>query len=416
MVTCAICAIKKLETSLILWQSHIYGRYEEQKAMKTEKQSHKLTKNSPIKIYHLLLALLPLALLTCVDTLLICRDPNTGDPSTCFDYVCSNGIRDPRLESLVPNINRCINCDENYILLNGDCLTNYVCANGTPVEGTTDTAGQTRCASCNLLYRLIGTTDVVGRSCGQVALGEAARIDMAMRFGVGERNPADLAAIDSTLYMIGADTDVLYTLDTTTGVATRMSDAGVSQFGVGEGFPTGLAAIDSTLYMVGQSNDALYTLNIDSADMTDDGMAIQVGILSAGFGMSEGNPRGLAAIDSTLYMVGQSNDALYTLNIDSADMTDDGRAIRVGSTAAGFGMGESFPYGLAAIGSTLYMVGERTDVLYTLSTTTGEATQVGRLPAGFGMGESFPYGLAAIGSTLYMVGNTNGALYALRYQ
>ncbi len=89
----------------------------------------------------------------------------------------------------------------------------YLCANGTPSSLRDATAdGLTRCASCNLLYRLDGTTDVVGTSCGQVAVGEATRIGRAMQFGVGEGEPFDLAAIGNTLYMVGLDTDVLYAL------------------------------------------------------------------------------------------------------------------------------------------------------------------------------------------------------------
>ena len=103
---------------------------------------------------------------------------------------------------------------------------------------------------------------------------------------------------------------------------------------------------------------------------------------------------------------------LYTLN------TTTGVATRVGNTAAGFGVSESTPTGLAAIGSTLYMVGQSNDVLYTLSTTTGSATRVGMATnfEVFDVTEDAPAGLAALGTTLYMVGQTNAALYALRYQ
>ncbi len=296
----------------------------------------------------------------------------------------------------------------------------YLCENGTPVDGTTDTAGQTRCASCNLLYRLDGTPDAVGTGCEQVALGEATRIGMVSEFGVGETGSFDLAAIDSTLYMVGADTDLLYTLNidpddsTPDGMAIQVGSLSAG-FGVGERIPVALAAIDSTLYMAGNTNGVLYTLNIDPDDGTDDGRAMQVGGQSAGFGVGERQPAGLAAINSTLYMVGQTADVLYTLNIDPADGTaDDGRATRVGS-ATDFSVGEDQVNGLGAIGTILYMVGERNDVLYTLNPTTGIASRVG-MANQFGVGEGTPIGLAAIGSTLYMVGRTADALYAIRYQ
>ncbi len=297
----------------------------------------------------------------------------------------------------------------------------YLCENGTPVEGTTDTAGQTRCMSCDPLYRLDGTTDVVGTSCGQVAVGEATRIGMVTEFGVGEINPYDLAVIDNTLYMAGLETDFLYTLNidpddsTPDGMAIQVGS--VEDFGVGEEGPTGLAAISNTLYMVGLNNDVLYTVNIDPDDSTPDGMAIQVGRTPAGFNVGETLPTGLAAISNTLYMVGHAKNALYTLNIDPADGTaDDGRAMQVGVLSAGFGVGEDQVNGLGAIGTTLYMVGQRNDVLYTLDTGTGMAIQVG-MANQFGVSEGIPRGLAAIGNALYMVvGGSNGALFALRYQ
>ncbi len=300
--------------------------------------------------------------------------------------------------------------------------TGYVCTNGSASSLRDATAdGLTRCASCDLLYRLDGTTDVVGTSCEQVAVGEATRIGMVTEFGVGETGSFGLAAIDNTLYMVGLQADFLYTLNidpddsTPDGMAIQVGSLSAG-FGVGETAPTGLAAIGNTLYMVGIVNGVLYTLNIDPDDGTDDGRAMQVGGLSAGFGVSERFPSGLAAIDATLYMVGQTANALYTLNIDPADGTaDDGMAAQVGSTPAGFGEGEDQVNDLAAIGTTLYMVGERTDVLYTLNTTTGMATQVGSA-ANFGVSENNPTGLAAISNTLYMVGTGGDALYAIRYQ
>ncbi len=57
-----------------------------------------------------------------------------------------------------------------------------------------------------------------------------------------------------------------------------------------------------------------------------------------------------------------------------------------------------------------------TAVFYTLDTTTGMAAQVGSVAADFGVDEPFPVGLAAIGTTLYMVGQENDALCALRYR
>ncbi len=297
----------------------------------------------------------------------------------------------------------------------------YLCENGIPSSQDVTMDSLTRCVSCNPLYRLDGTTDAVGTSCQQVAIGEATRIGMVTEFGVGEGSPTGLAAIGDTLYMVGFNNDILYTLNidpddsTPDGRAIQVGSLSAG-FGVSENNPTGLAAIGSTLYMQGIANGVLYTLNIDPTDSTDDGRAMQVGGLSADFGVGETLSTGLAAINSTLYMVGQTTNALYTLNIDPAVGTaDDSMVMQVGGLSAGFGVGEDQVNGLGAIGTTLYMVGERNEVLYTLNTGTGMATQVG-MANQFGVGEDAPYGLASIGNTLYMVGLGTDALYALRYQ
>ncbi len=125
-------------------------------------------------------------------------------------------------------------------------------------------------------------------------------------------------------------------------------------------------------------------------------------------GVLERSPRGLAAIGNTLYMVGNGfdfNGAFYTLD------TNTGVAARIGS-ATQFDVSEDEPRGLAAIGNTLYMVGDSNDALYTLNITTGIATRIGRATQ-FGLSENQPRGLAAIGNTLYMVGDSNDALYTV---
>ena len=299
----------------------------------------------------------------------------------------------------------------------GEDPFSYLCTNGTAVDGTTDAstdAGRVRCAQCDRFYKLNGTAGELGTSCEQIAIGEATRIGNVSQFGVSEDFPFDLAALGDILYMVGSNNDWLYTIDITDGSATQVGSLAAG-FGVGEGVPTGLAAIGDILYMVGAGTDRLYTLNIVPGDGTPDGSAIQVGSLAAGFRVGETAPRGLAALGSTLYMAGVQNERLYSLNITSGDGTPDGSAIQVGVLTR-FGVGETTPTGLAALGTTLYMVGQFTDYLSTLNITDGRATQVGSLVGGFGVRESNPTGLAALGTTLYMVGQDNLALYALRYQ
>ncbi len=329
-----------------------------------------------------------------------------------YRYTCANGTgADATFDASADGLSRCASCNGGYTLLNEACLTAYpyVCEDGTPSSLDATADGLTRCASCNLLYRLDGTTDVVGTSCQQIALGEATRVGMADQFDVTEGQPNGLAAINGILYMVGSGNAVLYTLDTTTGIATQVGSVDPG-FGVSETRPFDLAAIDDTLYMVGQTNDVLYTLDTTTGRAT---LMSDAGVDD--FGVGEGSPTGLAALNGTLYMVGWNQFALYTLNIDSTDGSPDGMAYRVGS-ATNFGASENSAVGLAAIGNTLYMLGQGKGVLFTLSTTTGRATQVGSVPFGFGVSEAETFGLAAVGNRLYMVGRTNDILYALRYQ
>ena len=194
-------------------------------------------------------------------------------------------------------------------------------------------------------------------------------------------------------------------------------------FGISETVPRGLASIGDTLYMVGRTNQALYTLDITPGSSTL-GEATQVGLLNQGGGVSELDPQDLASITdggtTTLYMVGDTHDFLYTLDITPGSSTL-GKATRVGSLDQS-GLAE--PRGLASIGNTLYMVGQdgeddsRTR-LYTLditpgSSTLGKATKVGSA-TNFGVtpAETAPQGLASIGDTLYMVGTNTDVLYTL---
>ena len=268
-----------------------------------------------------------------------------------------------------------------------------ICPGGTARAGNAVT-GTVDCLSCDasMGYKLVGSEclrfESVFSRVGSAAAG----------FGVSEDIPRDLASIGNTLYMVGSRNEALYRLDTDSGEATRVNSS-VVRFGVvspsEEHSPFGLASIRDTLYMVGDANDALYTLN------TSSGMATRVGSADQ-FGVDENNPTGLASIGNTLYMVGE-NAVLYRLD------TDSGEATRVGSAAAGFGVGENFPEGLASIGNTLYMVGDARGA-YRLDTDSGEATRVGTVDK-FGVGENTPAGLASIGNTLYMVGLTNTALH-----
>ena len=201
---------------------------------------------------------------------------------------------------------------------------------------------------------------------------------------------------ETTVYLIGAVNDYLSTLDTTTGIATRVGSS--INFGIGEDFPSALASLGDTLYMIGSTNDYLSTLDATTGVATRVGNAHQ-------FGIGENNPRGLAFIGNTLYMIGSTTDYLTTVD------TTSGVATRVGNSNQ-FGIGESIPAGLASIGNTLYMIGSANDYLSTLDTSTGAATRVGNSNQ-FGIGESSATGITSSGNTLYMVGLSSSYLSRL---
>ncbi len=277
----------------------------------------------------------------------------------------------------------------------------FICPGGTATVGSSVTGGIS-CQSCtpDMGYKMVGSECVRFES-------HFSRIGTADNFGVGETAPRGLASITdgdtTTLYMVGFKNDVLYTLDTSSGLATQVGMA--DDFGISEGEVADLASIGTTLYMVDTTLAALFKFN------TTTGIATGVGA-ATDFGVGETQPLGLASIGDTLYMVGAQTRALYTLDI-TPDSSTLGQATKVGSdSTTDFGVvgGERRPVGLASIGDTLYMISTTNDVLYTLDTDSGIATRVGAT-TDFGVGEDGPRGLASIGNTLYMVGSANNALY-----
>lgn len=131
------------------------------------------------------------------------------------------------------------------------------------------------------------------------------------------------------------------------------------------------------------------------------GVAVRIGSATNFGAINETSPSGLAAIGDTLYLVGQGTDALYTLD------TATGVAIRVGDgSISQFGVSENAVGGIAAIADALYMVGSTTDALYTLDTASGAAVRIGS-EANFGISDSDvrdirPISLVAVGDALYM--------------
>ena len=173
----------------------------------------------------------------------------------------------------------------------------------------------------------------------------------------------------------------------------------------------------STLYMVGKTNQKLYTINANTSTAT------QVGSTTAGFGVSETSPQGLAVSpDGKLYMVGAETDALYTLNQTTGAATQVGTSTDFGTTGQD---AIDNPAGLAFVGEKLYMIDSTLSRLYELNTQDGTATRVGSIDeeteGAFGIKKDTyttdftgtlevplpanginPTGLTAIGDSLYM--------------
>ena len=120
--------------------------------------------------------------------------------------------------------------------------------------------------------------------------GAATAVDSAVsRFGLSLPGPWGLAACDGTLYMVDVNSNKrnLYTVGATTGQASLVGALGIS------GTPTGLGCIGSSLYMVTYgSAGALYTVD------TSSGSATRVGSASE-FGISENKATGLGGTTSS---------------------------------------------------------------------------------------------------------------------
>ena len=234
-------------------------------------------------------------------------------------------------------------------------------------------------------------------------------------FNVGEQYPTGLAVFDNTLYMVaqgapsgqvgaarGTKYAALYSIDTTTGFATRIDNLGtVRDFGVGEERPVGLVAFGNpaNLYMVGETKRRLYILNTTTGEAT----TVRPEDISQ-FGISESEPQGLANHNGTLYFVGNDSDYLCTLNQTT------GEATRVG-TATNFGLTAAPHFGdLTSDGTNLYAVTGVSSIagLYTIDTTDGTASKVAI--TSFGVSETTPTSVASDGTNLWMVGG-NEKLY-----
>ena len=165
-----------------------------------------------------------------------------------------------------------------------------------------------------------------------------------------------ITVMNGVMYALDQTTPALYTVDRSSGAATRVGAA--TNFGVSETQPAGLTSRDGELHMLGGDNGTLLRLNAIT------GEALAVG--TSGLGSSETAPTGLAALAGSFYMVGDDSDLLHIIDEDT------GRAYPVGNSG-GFGAAEHQPTGLTAIDGELFVVGQDTDQLHQVSRFTGKA-------------------------------------------
>ncbi len=266
------------------------------------------------------------------------------------------------------------------------------------------------------LYLIDDTTNALYSVAGIQAPSPQAgtgteQIGSATKFGLSLSNPRGIAwggaKDDQKLYMVDDGTDALYTVNTTTGVASQVGSA--TRFGIlnTQNQPVSnvqtrdLAWDGNNLYLL--TVDTLYTLN------TTDGTATQAGRLivhpaaeppagpTAPFGLAHGQ-------GGFLYMVNRGDSpALYR-------MGKLGTVYRVAPAIVRFGADVSNPTGLVWDGNTLYTSNIASDgagVLYKVDKTTGIAERVGAL------GIDNPTDLAwdSESSTLYVVDDSTDALY-----
>ena len=242
--------------------------------------------------------------------------------------------------------------------------------------------------------------------------GSATRIGTAHNFGQDSSvGPSALAWHNGKLYMTGTDSAKLYTVNPVDGTALAVGTA--ANFGVSETEPAGLAVHQGELYMIGNSNDRLY--RVDTA--TGTASAVSTGVTNFGHRV-QSKRIGLASHGGKLYTLNASGD--YLESVDAATGASQG----VGSVAQ-FGVSESSPAGIVAHASSLYMTGTATDKLYTLNTATGAATSVGALgntlpdPSALASGYVQPAGYAlntATGAITYTGTSAPGGEFTLYAQ
>ena len=215
----------------------------------------------------------------------------------------------------------------------------------------------------------------------------ATRVGNSTNFGISENQPNGLAYHNGTLYMVGNAGDYLSTVDTETGAATRVGSATVFGIASGPSAPIGLTSHGGTLYMVSNAPapmDRLFSLN------TTTGVATIVG--PDGFGGVENEPRCLVSDGTSMYISGRVNDQLYNVNPTTGIATAIGSpspATHGGADALTFHEGALYLARANVDGNNW-----ATARLMTVNVTTGVGTPV-TTSSNLNIGESAPKGLAS---------------------
>ena len=292
------------------------------------------------------------------------------------------------------------------------CMADNQCADALVCDTGTSTCAVAAGGSCTASSQCTGTLvceGVPGSQTCVIAVGMVQRVGSATAFGVNETTPRGLAYNGTNLYMVGASTNKLYTINTSTGVASEVGSIPENS--------SGIAFYNNVMYLSSRGNtntfntndDSLYTITITTAAAS----------LVADFnGASETSPAGLAGHNNVLYMLGQDDFGMNGATFYSLDPSDARLSHIGGGTWFDSQTNAYNPSGLESVGGTLYFtlrgLVEHAG-LYSMDITTGNGTRIGSID-GFGVSELGPTGIAAIGDVLYMVGDDTDALYIIRYQ
>ena len=136
--------------------------------------------------------------------------------------------------------------------------------------------------------------------------------------------------------------------------------------------------VGGSLYVAGDNQDQLYTIDITTGAVTG---------IGTGFGVSIGNPSGMTSHNGILNLIDLNQLRLYTVDVSL------GTATLVGL----LGLGN--PAAIASFNGVLYAIDLTTNMLYTVNPTTGQSTAV----SGNELGVSSLTGLTAHAGELYAV-------------